>query len=321
MAANTDTETNAETDLSFGVMVPILGPSASAEGFRRLAATAEDLGYDVLWVGEHVVFPSEISSDYPFTDSGEPPGMSADQNLFGAIETLAYLAGETSDIRIGTNVCLPPLRHPAMLTKQVFTLDALSGGRFEFGVGPGWLREEYEVLDVPFEERGTRMDEFLQIFERARNEGEFSHDGTHYSFQSTGFHPTSSAPSRPRVWVGGKSGATFRRVAEFGDGWTIVRDGPDQIDSARERLLSAWGDYDRQGAPEIALLRAVQIDEDSDRDGPLAGSPEKVRRDVEAYRDAGVTHVGLMFYTLDVDEQIEQLRRFSREVVPELRSG
>lgn len=301
--------------VSYGVMLPILGPSTSAENLRRLATAAEDLGFDTLWAGEHIVFPSDISATYPFSDSGEPPGMDAEEDLFSAIETLAYLAGETSDIRIGTNVCLAPLRHPVVLTKQLFTLDALTDGRFEFGAGVGWLREEYEVLDVPFEERGPRMDEFFQIFDRARERGVCSFDGRYHAFQSAGFHPVPPDDSRPRVWIGGRSGATFRRVAEYGHGWTIVRDTPERVRSGRERLLDAWSDYDRDGRPGTCLLRPFQIEADGGRDGPLAGSPEKVRRDVADYADAGVTHLGLMFYTLDVEEQLEQMERFARTVL------
>ncbi len=312
-------ESGSSGELSFGVMLPTIGPPASAANLRRVATAAERFGYDTLWAGDHVVFPTTMSNTYPFTDSGEPPAvMGSTRELFGVVETLAFLAGETTDIRVGTNVCLAPLRHPVALTKRIFTLAALSEGRLEFGVGLGWLPEEYEVLGVPFEERGARLDEFLDVFERARTDGEFAFDGPHHSFPSAGFHPVPE--TGPRIWVGGKSGATFRRVAEYGDGWTTVRDSPAAVASARDRVENAWADYDRTGTPEIALLRPVEVaDGGSDRDGSLAGSPAAVREDVEAYHAAGVTHVGLMFYTLDVDEQIRQLERFATEVIPDVR--
>lgn len=302
-------------DVTFGLFVPTIGPPASRPNLRRMGRVAEDHGLDALWAGEHLAFPAEMSDTYPFTTSGEPPAtLDAGEKLLSVLESMAYLAGTTSTVTVGTNVCLAPLYHPVDLVKRVFTLDELSNGRFEFGVGLGWMPEEYDLLGVPFEERGDRLDEFLEILTRARSEEQFEFDGEYTSFPETGFRPT-PPDGRPNVWIGGKSGATFRRVAEFGDGWTIVRDTPGQVREVRTRLLSAWDDYDREGDPDIALARPLHVGTERGRDSPLAGPVTKIQEDIRRYVDAGVTHFAFMFYTTDIDEQLAQVDRLANHVL------
>lgn len=301
------------SELEFGVMLSTFGDHAYPDGFRRVATTAEDEDFDVVWAGDHVTFPADIPKDYPFSRNGESP-FDISLDTYDVFQVLAHLAAVTSDVEVGTNTCIVPYRHPVVLARNALTIEQLSDGRFDFGVAPGWLKTEFEVLDVPFEERGARTDEFLRKFDRVRTEGEISFEGPHHSFQKTGFHPTPDE-GRPKIWVGGKSGAAFRRVAEFGDGWTIFWDHPEDIETARERIMNAWTDYERDGEPEIAVVRAVHVGEDTDRDTLLTGTPEKIVDDLEAYADAGVTRVVLDFYTTDIDEQVEQVRRFGRDVL------
>ncbi|MFC7157116.1 TIGR03619 family F420-dependent LLM class oxidoreductase [Halomarina halobia] len=298
----------------FGVMLSTFGDHAYPAAFRRVAATAEREGFDAVWAGDHVSFPAAIPDDYPFSRSGESP-FHVGLDTYDVFGVLSHLAAVTDEIDLGTNTCIVPYRHPVVLARNALTLEQLSDGRFDFGVAPGWLRTEFEVLDVPFEERGSRTDEFLRLLDRVREEGEVSFDGPHHSFRTTGFHPVPES-GRPKVWIGGKSGAAFRRVAEFGDGWTIFWDHPDDIAASRERILNAWRDYDRTGEPEIAVVRAVHVGADAERDTLLTGPADDVVADVEAYVDAGVTRVVLDFYTTDIDEQVEQVERFAREVTP-----
>jgi probable F420-dependent oxidoreductase len=300
----------------FGVMLSTFGDHAYPEAFRRVARTAEAEGYDAVWAGDHVSLPAEIPDTYPFSPSGESP-FDVELDTYDVFEVLSYLAGVTEEVELGTNTCIVPYRHPVVLARNALTLEALSEGRLDFGVAPGWMETEFEVLDVPYEERGSRTDEFLRIFERACEEGQFAFEGSHHSFQETGFYPTPER-DRPPIWVGGKSGASFRRLAEFGDGWTIFWDHPEDIAAARERIGRAWDDYDREGDPEIALTRAVHVGADAERDTLLTGEPAEIVEDVEAYAEAGVTRIVLDFYTREVDEQIEQIERFADRVMSAL---
>lgn len=301
-------------DMEFGVILSTYGP-ASPDGLRRLAIEAEDQGFDVVAISDHVTLPAEIPSTYPFSPDGEFHFDSSD-DLYEMVAVLSMLAGTVDRATLMSNVCIVPYRHPVLLTKQVLTISALSDERFELGVGPGWMETEFEVLDVPFEERGSRTDEFLKLFERAASTGEIAFDGPHHSFRETGFHPIPDGEIP--IWVGGHSGATFRRVAEFGDGWTIVWSRPDEVASGRERLMNAWTDYDRDGEPEVSVMRAAHLGTDAkvDLDRLLVGEPDDVLADIRDYADAGVTRLVLDFYTSDTDEQVEQIRRFGREILP-----
>jgi probable F420-dependent oxidoreductase len=306
------------SEMEFGVLLPTLGTHASRDAIRRVATTAEEYGFDAVWAGDHVTFPAEIPDEYPFSPTGESP-FHVSQNAYDVFTVLSYLAGVTDSVEIGSNTCIVPYRHPVALARNALSVEALSDGRFDFGVGTGWMRTEFEVLDVPFEERGSRTDEFLELFERACAEGELSFDGPHHSFQETGFRPTPDR-GRPKTWIGGRSGAAFRRVGQFGDGWTIFWDRPEDVAAARERIMHAWRDFDRDGEPEIALTRPIQVGSDHDRDSsrPFVGEPASVAADVEAYADAGVTRIVADFFTTDIEAQLEQVRRFGDGVIDAL---
>ena len=299
-------------------MLGTFGEQATRENIERLATAADGAGFDSVWVGDHVTLPATIPDTYPFSPSGKSP-FDISQDVYDCFATLAYLAGVTDDVDLGTNTCIVPYRHPVVLARSALSLEGLTGGRFDFGVAPGWLETEFEVLDVPFEQRGSRTDEFLDLFERAREEPELAFDGPHHSFQRTGFHPA-PPDGRPKLWVGGRSGASFRRLAEYGDGWTIFWDRPDAVAETRERIMHAWRDFDRDGTPEIAVTRATHLGSDTDRDTdkPLVGEAEAVLDDLAAYAEAGTTRVVLDFYTRDVDQQLEQLTRWRERVLPHL---
>jgi len=297
--------------VEFGYHVPRYDRYEAPEAWERLARTAESAGFDTLWRDDHVSLQAEIDyAGYPF---GEPDWAAIDTPYCDVMQVLSYLAAVTDDIAVGSNICLAALRHPVLMTKQALTLDALSGGRFEFGVGTGWLASEFDTLDVPFEERGSRTDEFLEIFERACEEGEFAFDGSHHSFARTGFYPGPTGDG-PRTWIGGKSGAAFRRVAEYGDGWTIVNDSPDDIAAARERIARAWGDYDCDGEPDIAVRRTVSLGEGGP-EGAITGEPAAVADVVDAYAEAGTTHLALAVAADSLEGELDQLEQLGDDLL------
>jgi len=299
--------------MNFGVVLPTIGPSISPDAQRRLLTTAADVGFDSAWVGDHVALPADVPAEYPFSKDGKPPEIiDISSDLYESLTTLSHLSAVTERLSFGTYACIAPLRNPVVLTKQVLTLQAVSDGRFHFGVTPGWLRTEYESVGVPYEERGTRTDEFLEMFRRACEEGAFAFEGTHHSFPETGFFP--QPDERPPVWIAGVSGASFRRLAEYGDGWLTMWDRPSDIAAQRKRIMNAWTDYDRDGDPRIALYRPMRpTDEDSDR--PLIGTPRSIADDIRAYADAGVTHIVVTPFVNNLDEQVAELEMFGSEVL------
>lgn len=309
-------------DIEFGVTLWNVGDEsyANPESFEQVATTAEAQQFDSVWAGEHIIIPEEIPDEYPFTPDGEAP-MDISQATYDVFDLLSWIAGMTDDIRVGTNVSVVPYRHPVTLTKHVLTLHALSDGRFEFGASPGWLRTEFEVLDVPFEERGSRLDEFFRLYERVCEEGELSFDGPHHSFQKTSFYPVPDQGEEPDIWIGGNSGAAIRRIAEFGDGWSTFWARPDDVRSMKERLMNAWEDFDREGEPAIAVARPVKVEDDTEEnaDKPLVGSPDSIVEDIEQYAEAGVTRLVVTTHDTATEAQLEQIRRFGESVIPRFR--
>ena len=148
--------------MEIGLHVPQVGPFANKENVATFAKAADDAGFDGLWVFDHVVLQKEQESQYPYSADGKlgfPPTM----DFLEPLTQLAFLAGITTRVRLGTSVLVLPMRQPVLHAKIMATIDFLSNGRFVLGAGVGWWKQEFEVLSVPFERRGKRMDEGLHL--------------------------------------------------------------------------------------------------------------------------------------------------------------
>lgn len=302
------------SSVEFGAFLPRWDECATPEGWRRIASAAEKQGFAWVGRGDRVVFPDRPADPTYVTRPASE-----------TFSVLASVAEVTETIRLGTNVCVVPYRHPLHLVKQVFTLDCLSDGRFEFGIGVGWLESEFEALGVPFSERGSRTDEFLDIYAAACERDTVAFDGPHHSFETVGFSPRPRQAGGPPLWIGGSASPTFRRAGERGVGWTIGGRSPEEIEEGRERLLAAWRAFDRTGEPEIAVnVDGFLTDDAVEEPARLVGDAETILTDVAAYRAAGVTRINLQLSsdprggTLSVDERVEQIERFGDEVLPSL---
>jgi probable F420-dependent oxidoreductase len=294
----------------FGVVLPQWSEHETPAGVVAVARAAEANGFDAVWRGDHVVFPAEIPEGAPWAEMSTP--------AYDVFTVLAYVAGATEEIGLGTNVCVVPYRHPVLLANLACSLDALSGGRFEFGVGVGVHRSEFEVLDVPYRERGSRTDEFLRLFERVVAEPELAFDGPHHSFGETGFRPRPATEGGPPIWVGGDSAAAVRRTARFGDGWTLFQKPPAEVRAARERLVAAWDEQDRRGRPGLAVPVPTRVgsDHDLEAEGAFVGDPASIADAVRRYVDVGATRINLDFRGLPIDARVDQLEAFAERVLP-----
>src|SRR5258708_167145 len=153
---------DGERDVKSALGMPTARPMTPAALVDAVALGAEDRGVATIWVGEHVVLFDKYESHYPYAEDGRipaPPG----SGLLEPMVTLTYLAARTSTVRLGTAMLLLPQRNPVYTAKEVSSLDWLSGGRVDLGIGVGWLKEEFDVLNVPWERRGRRTDEYLQV--------------------------------------------------------------------------------------------------------------------------------------------------------------
>jgi probable F420-dependent oxidoreductase len=198
------------------------GTTGRPENLRDLlaavATTAEEEGFHSLWFGEHVVLVDEYGSRYPYGKDGKIPikGENGMLEPFGAI---SYAAALTRRIRLGTGICLVPQRAPIYTAKQVADCDVLSGGRLDFGVGIGWLREEFEALGVPFEDRAQRCREYLDAMVSLWTEPVSKHDGRLLEIPPVRMYPKPLQKPHPPIVFGGESENALRRVADLGQGW------------------------------------------------------------------------------------------------------
>jgi probable F420-dependent oxidoreductase len=202
----------------------------------ELARAADALGFDALWLGEHVVLPRDYTSRHP-THGGTAhqhhtgPVIDLSTELLDPWVALGAAAAATSRIRLVTGIYLLPLRHPLLTARAACALQDVSGGRFVLGVGAGWLQEEFDALDVPFADRGSRLEEALAVVRRAAQGGTFRYRGRHFAFD-----PVQVSPRAVEVPVvlGGSSDRALRRAARLGDGW-FASGTPSFEDAVRSR--------------------------------------------------------------------------------------
>ncbi len=195
-----------------------VGPCADPEFIALTARTVEQCGFHSLWAGEHVVFLKEFTSKYPYAQSGQPP-IPGTMPVLDPLAALTFAAAHTKTLRLGTGVYLVPERNPVVTAKQIASLDVLSGGRFDFGVGIGWLAEEFAAVGVPWERRAERTLEYLQAMKLLWTEEEPEFQGEFCSFPKAYLFPKPVQKPYPPILFGGNSAPALRRAAEAGDGW------------------------------------------------------------------------------------------------------
>jgi probable F420-dependent oxidoreductase len=313
-------------EVGFGCTVPTSGSGADPVALRDLAQTAEELGYDALWVSDHVVVPARIESTYPYSPDGRFR-LGPTAPYFEPLTALTYLAGCTRRIRLGTHVLILPYRNPVVMAKEIATLDVLSGGRVDLGIGVGWMREEFEALGYDYyERRGAVTDEQLRLMKRLWTEELPSFEGEFYRFAPLGAHPHPHQRPHPPIWVGGHTPAAIRRAGRLGDGWLPIGARPpadlppEEVAAGVAALRAAAARAGRDpSALRVCFSTGVAL---ADRPGerrPFQGTPDQVASDVQRYRAAGVDRFVFAFGGGSTDEFAARLRRFAEQVGPAIR--
>ncbi len=219
--------------MRIGAKLPHSGKIAMRVAPAIMAAELEDAGFDSIWVSDHIVFPVETTSRYPFAADGRPT-WPFDSPYLEPMVVLGAITATTRRAAIGTSVTIAPMRNPVLLAKQAASVDVMSGGRLVLGVGAGWLREEFEALDADFEHRGAVLDEWIEIARACWSGRAGPHRGKHYSIP-TAIH-TLPRPAGPLpILVGGMSRHALRRAGAVADGWL----GQFALDSLSERDVEA----------------------------------------------------------------------------------
>ncbi len=229
--------------MKFGIIYANTMRFADRDGLVELAQGAEAAGFESVWTVEHAVFPDDYTSEYPYDPSGKMI-MAADTNLPDRLIWLAWVAACTTRLRIGTGILILPQRNPLVLAKTLSTLDALSAGRVELGVGVGWLREEFAALGVPFDDRAARTEEHIAVLRALWDGDHAEHHGERFDFAGVSVNPK---PARGRVpiHIGGHSVAAARRAGRIGDGFFPAKGNlRELIDIMRQTAADAGRDPD-----------------------------------------------------------------------------
>ena len=203
--------------MKFGIAFANTGPFAGGPGAAMLGKAAEAAGFDSVWTVEHVVYPEGYTSTYPYAPDGKMPG-SGDNPIPDPLVWLAFVAATTSELTLATGISLLPERHPITYAKEVATLDHLSGGRVQLGIGIGWLKEEFAALDVPWERRAARTEEYVAVMRALWAEDNASFDGEFVSFEGMSSNPKPPGGSVP-ITIGGHSRAAAERAGRIGNGF------------------------------------------------------------------------------------------------------
>jgi probable F420-dependent oxidoreductase len=284
-----------------------LSQPSDAAALERLVAVVEAAdarGFRTVWIGDHVVLFDEVASRYPYAQDGRSP-FAGDMNWLGPFELLTYLAARTSRVRLGTGIVLVPQRNPLYTAKSVSTLDFLSAGRLDFGIGMGWTREEYEALGVPFEGRGKRGDEYVALMKRLWTEDVASFSGETYELPPSKQRPFPVQKPHPPIFVGGESDAALRRVARLGDGWFGLGLSAEQAAERVERLKALLADSGRDIA-DVSIAIGM-------------GGPDTTLDDAKAYADAGVSqYVVRVPGTGSLEDDVAQMDRYAETLLAPL---
>ena len=217
--------------MNVGVSVPL--PAYLVDvGF--MAKTAEALGFESFWCAEHPFIPVQSASRFPGSEDGVIP--ESYSHFVDPFVALARASGTTTRIKLGTGIVLVPERHPLLLAKAVSTLDLFSGGRFLFGIGAGWLREETEIMGGDFDHRWTQTRESVLAMKELWTKPEAEFHGHYYNFPLVRSYPKPKQKPHPPVILGGGAKRVLERVVAWGDGWLPNRITPDQLRESRATL-------------------------------------------------------------------------------------
>ncbi len=290
--------------MRFGVAVPQAFAFLEPQAQQVLATRAEELGYDSLWVSDHIIVP-EGSSYIP-------------ESMLEPLALLSWLAARTGSITLGTSVLVLPYRDPVFLAKHLATIDVLSGGRLVAGVGVGWLAEEFTALSAPYDERGAMTDEYLRVLRNLWETDTSTFGGRWKQYDGMRMSPKAS-PERSGtipLLVGGNTGAAIRRAATLGDGWHPINLSPGQLSDGATRYRSACNAANHDPGPIV--LRCMPAGRTAPEGGrwPFTGSTAESASELRAYAAAGCDEIMLSWGAKTVEDLVGRLATFMQDAVP-----
>ena len=317
--------------MQIGFNAPTTGALIEPDSLRRIITEGEALGFDYVTISDHIMVPRNLESKYPYTNDGEFPAGTAAAWL-EQLATTAYIAALTSKLRFVLSVMVVPHR-PAVLTAKILsTIDYLSKGRLNLGIGVGWCREEFEAIAAaPFDDRGHVTDEWMMACKELWTKDDPHFDGKYVKFADVVFTPKPVQQPIP-IWVGGESAPALRRIMRYADCWYPVGTNPRFPMNTASRFKSGLARFrgfaEKAGRDPATLQVALRV---------LVGPSHRARRsidgegemftggtadylgDIKALQDLGVSAVDVRLFATTLEATIDNMRRFHDEVLTKVR--
>lgn len=287
--------------MKFGLMYVNVGPFGMPDHLANLGRCAEEGGIESLFTVEHVVVPKGYQSEYPYSPSGRMPGDETSP-IPDPILPLAFLAGVTETVKLGTGVMIVPQRHPLYIAKQMATLDNLSGGRALFGAGIGWLAEEFDALSIPFRERAARTEETVRAVRELWKPEPCSFEGVFHRWDAVESYPKPVQEGGIPILIGGHVEGAARRAARVGDGFFPARG---DLEELRGLLACLRDECEKIGRDPAEVEITV-------------GAAPKDIDDVKRYADLGVSRIVMPPPSFDPEGLRKGLLGFRDTVIEKL---
>ena len=296
--------------MDLGIALPIIA-NIDIDNQLKIAIKAEQLGFKSVWASDHIIIPQEWKGR--FSDIFPDPFI-----------MLTAISQNTSKITLGTSAIILPYRNPIIVAKMLSTLDNLCNGRLICTVAPGGMKEEFDILGVPYEGRIPKTEEFIKILKNLWSENPDPFEGEFYTFKNVSFQPK-PLQDKLQIWMGGNADGAIQRAVEYADGWQPIWFSPEELQN-KILFLEKYADEKKVNINReiynISLRNRILITGDKDNgnnpDTALIGQKNEVFDKILAYRDLRIKEVVLDFISPNIDEILETMEIVGKELIPEL---
>jgi len=306
--------------MELGLTIPHTGRLASPQFVRDVAQAADELGYGSIWAIDHVVMPTYFESLYTL---GRKPARLADNSVSQALapnyecqSTLLWVAGFTSRVKLATGIAILPIRNPVLNARMLATLDVYSGGRLLYGVGVGWLKEEADAMQMPWDHRGARSEEHIALMRHlwTATEPTTSFEGTYYRFDEMDPEPLPVQRPVP-ILIGGHSDIALERAGRIGDGWIAASMSPPRVEEHWNRVRAA-AEANGRDPDDLIMVNSARVAIGDSALNPIAEPLSEVIERFVAYRALGVDHLQVSMDAPNREVHLAAVEALGREVLP-----
>ena len=289
--------------MDYGLVLPSLGDDANLEGIVAAVELAERHRFTDVWATDHILVDHDAAEDYG--------------RIYEAVTTLAWVAGRSSEIRLGASVIVVPMRNAVLLAKQLATLDALSGGRLIAGFGVGWSPSEFANVGASglFHERGAYTEETIALCRHLWSGSTEPFRGRFHSFDDFVFGPLPAQGAGVPIWIGARDERALRRAGRLADGYHASATSPAKL-AERIPIIRAAAEAAGRPMPRLSARARLELDAAKQSFYTMYGTPEDVAGEIRAFAALGVDHLALAFPPRDADGLARAVERFFSEVVP-----